>query len=100
MIIFVHDYDVDVPYAPSEHTGVQRKTSAVVESFSQVQKNPQIPEGESVPDFEEKLRPVTAQEGEVNLLSSRSTLKFQETPFASPNISVHIVLQTVGPLRL
>ncbi|XP_026166579.1 immunoglobulin superfamily member 22-like [Mastacembelus armatus] len=46
-----------------EHTGIQRKTSAVVESFSQVQKSPQIPEGESVPDFEEKLRPITAQEG-------------------------------------
>ncbi|XP_059191658.1 immunoglobulin superfamily member 22-like [Centropristis striata] len=47
-----------------EHSGVQRKNSAVVESFSQVQKSPQIPEGESVPDFEEKLRPVTAQEGD------------------------------------
>ncbi|KAI3371505.1 hypothetical protein L3Q82_024091 [Scortum barcoo] len=42
---------------------VQRKTSAVVESFSQVQKSLQIPKGDSVPDFEEKLRPVTAQEG-------------------------------------
>ncbi|KAG7244515.1 hypothetical protein INR49_030167 [Caranx melampygus] len=47
-----------------EHSGIQRKTSAVVESFSQVQKSPQIPKGESVPDFEEKLRPITAQEGE------------------------------------
>lgn len=65
--MFAHDYDVDVLYAPSEHSWVQRKTSAVVESFSQVQKSPQIPEGESVPDFEEKLRPTTAQEGEVNL---------------------------------
>ncbi|KAM6960723.1 immunoglobulin superfamily member 22-like [Aplochiton taeniatus] len=47
-----------------EHSVVQRKTSAVVESFSQVQKSFQIPEGESVPDFEEKPRPLTAQEGD------------------------------------
>ncbi|KAG7523152.1 immunoglobulin superfamily member 22 [Solea senegalensis] len=46
-----------------EQSGFQRKTSAVGETFSQVQKSPQIPEGESVPDFEEKLRPVSAQEG-------------------------------------
>lgn len=54
--------DVNVLSTPPE-SGVQRKTSAVVESFSQVQKSPQIPKGESVPDFEEKLRPITAQEG-------------------------------------
>lgn len=66
---FVHDYEVDVLHAPSEHSGVQRKTSAVVESFSQVQKSSQIPEGESVPDFEEKLQPVTAREDEVNRLA-------------------------------
>ncbi|XP_071359708.1 immunoglobulin superfamily member 22-like isoform X3 [Trachinotus anak] len=47
-----------------EHSGAQRRISAVVESFSQVQKSPQIPKGESVPDFEEKLRPITAQEGD------------------------------------
>lgn len=57
---------VDVLDSPLEHSGVQCKTSAVVESFNQVQKSPQIPEGESVPDFEVKLRPITAQEGEVN----------------------------------
>nr|XP_033491616.1 immunoglobulin superfamily member 22-like isoform X1 [Epinephelus lanceolatus] len=60
-----------------EHTGVQRKTSAVVESFSQVQKNPQIPEGESVPDFEEKLRPVTAQEGDNAVFKAKVTGKPQ-----------------------
>lgn len=60
------EFRLYVLFAPSEHTGVQRKTSAVAESFSQVQKSSQIPEGESVPDFEEKLRPITAQEGEVN----------------------------------
>ncbi|KAE8296494.1 Immunoglobulin superfamily member 22 [Larimichthys crocea] len=47
-----------------EHSGSQRKTSAAMESFSQVQKSTQIPEGESVPDFDEKLRPITAQEGD------------------------------------
>ncbi|XP_037623781.1 immunoglobulin superfamily member 22-like [Sebastes umbrosus] len=60
-----------------EHPGVQRKTSAVVESFSQVQKNPQIPEGESVPDFEEKLRPVTAQEGDNAVFKAKVTGKPQ-----------------------
>ncbi|XP_061772633.1 immunoglobulin superfamily member 22-like [Nerophis ophidion] len=52
----------DVVHA-SDITGIQRKTSAVVETFSQVQKSPSLPEGETVPDFEEKLRPITAQEG-------------------------------------
>nr|XP_057932598.1 immunoglobulin superfamily member 22-like [Doryrhamphus excisus] len=47
-----------------DSTAVQRKTSAVVETFSQVQKSLSIPEGDSVPDFEEKLRPITAQEGD------------------------------------
>lgn len=56
-----------------EHSGVQRKTSAVVESFSQVQKSPQIPEGESVPDFEEKLRPITAQEGDNAVFRAKVT---------------------------
>lgn len=56
---------VDVLDSPLEHSGVQCKTSAVV-GTNQVQKSPQIPEGESVPDFEVKLRPITAQEGEVN----------------------------------
>lgn len=56
----------DVLDLPLEHSGVQCKTSAVVESFNQVEKSPQIPEGESVLDFEVKLRPITAQEGEVN----------------------------------
>lgn len=76
----------------TEHSGVQRKTSAVVESFSQVQKSLQIPEGESVPDFEEKLRPITAQEGKVNwfFFYLIYTLKIQETTFASSNISLHI----------
>ncbi|KAM6925929.1 LOW QUALITY PROTEIN: immunoglobulin superfamily member 22-like [Lycodopsis pacificus] len=58
-----------------EHSGVQRKTSAVVESFSQVQKSSQIPEGESVPDFEVKLRPVTAQEDEHGTASFCTTSK-------------------------
>ncbi|XP_036390385.1 immunoglobulin superfamily member 22-like [Megalops cyprinoides] len=47
-----------------EEQSVQRKISAVVESFSQVQKSFEIPPGESVPDFEEKPRPITAQEGD------------------------------------
>ncbi|KAI1903990.1 hypothetical protein AGOR_G00001080 [Albula goreensis] len=47
-----------------EEQSVQRKTSAVIESFSQVQKSFEIPAGESVPDFEEKPRPITAQEGD------------------------------------
>ncbi|XP_048829497.1 immunoglobulin superfamily member 22-like [Brienomyrus brachyistius] len=42
----------------------QRKISTVVESFSQVHKSFEIPAGESVPDFEEKPRPITAQEGD------------------------------------
>ncbi|KAL4622694.1 immunoglobulin superfamily member 22 [Arapaima gigas] len=48
---------------PDEQS-VQRKTSTVVESFSQVQKSFEIPPGECVPDFEEKPRPITAQEGD------------------------------------
>lgn len=65
---------MDVLYVPLEHSGSQRKTSAAMESFSQVQKSTQIPEGESVPDFDEKLRPITAQEGEGEpLLSSHTT---------------------------
>ncbi|XP_071751221.2 immunoglobulin superfamily member 22-like [Centroberyx gerrardi] len=58
-----------------EHSVVQRKTSAVVESFSQVQKSPQIPGGESVPDFEEKLRPITAQEGDKAVFKAKVTGK-------------------------
>ncbi|CAL9697301.1 unnamed protein product [Knipowitschia caucasica] len=46
-----------------EPSVVQRKSSAGLESYSQVQKSAHIPTGESVPDFVEKLRPVTAQEG-------------------------------------
>lgn len=42
---------------------MQRKTSAVMESFNQVQKSSEIPPGESIPEFEEKPRSVTAQEG-------------------------------------
>ncbi|XP_026775232.3 immunoglobulin superfamily member 22 [Pangasianodon hypophthalmus] len=45
-----------------EQSAVQRKTSAVMESFSQVQKSSEIPPGESIPEFEERPRPVTAQE--------------------------------------
>ncbi|KAM9854709.1 immunoglobulin superfamily member 22-like [Aulostomus maculatus] len=56
-----------------EHSSVQRKTSAVVESFSQVQISENIPEGESVPDFEEKLRPVTAQEGDNTVFRAKVT---------------------------
>lgn len=65
--MFANDSDVSMFafHTPSEHCGVQHKTSSVVESFSQVQKSTKVPEGESVPDFEEKLRPITAQEGEV-----------------------------------
>ncbi|XP_042352847.1 immunoglobulin superfamily member 22-like [Plectropomus leopardus] len=62
-----------------EHSGVQRKSSTVVESFSQVQKSPQIPEGESVPDFEEKLRPVSAQEGDNAVFKAKVTGKPQPT---------------------
>ncbi|XP_066557228.1 immunoglobulin superfamily member 22-like [Amia ocellicauda] len=47
-----------------EEQSIQRKTSATVESFSQVQKSFEIPAGECVPDFEEKPRPLTLQEGE------------------------------------
>ncbi|XP_027029085.2 immunoglobulin superfamily member 22 [Tachysurus fulvidraco] len=46
-----------------EQSAVQRKTSAVMESFNQVQKSSEIPPGESIPEFEEKPRPITAQEG-------------------------------------
>ncbi|XP_044213840.1 immunoglobulin superfamily member 22-like isoform X2 [Thunnus albacares] len=56
-----------------EHSGVQRKSSAVVESFSQVQKSTHVPEGESVPDFEEKLRPITAQEGDNAVFKAKVT---------------------------
>ncbi|XP_035521440.1 immunoglobulin superfamily member 22-like [Morone saxatilis] len=56
-----------------EHSGIQRKTSAVAESFSQVQKSTIIPEGESVPDFEEKLRPTTAQEGDNAVFKAKVT---------------------------
>ncbi|KAG7324364.1 hypothetical protein KOW79_012380 [Hemibagrus wyckioides] len=47
-----------------EQSAVQRKTSAVMESFDQVQKSSEIPPGESIPEFEEKPRSVTAQEGD------------------------------------
>ncbi|XP_072529480.1 immunoglobulin superfamily member 22-like [Salminus brasiliensis] len=47
-----------------EQSGVQRKISGVMESFSQVQKNSEIPAGESIPDFEDRPRPFTAQEGD------------------------------------
>ncbi|KAL7858382.1 hypothetical protein AOLI_G00184840 [Acnodon oligacanthus] len=46
-----------------ESSGVQRKISGVMESFSQVQKSFEIPAGECLPDFEDKPRPITAQEG-------------------------------------
>ncbi|KAM7396477.1 hypothetical protein PAMP_019513 [Pampus punctatissimus] len=62
-----------------EHSGVQRKTSAVVESFSQVQISTHIPEGESVPDFEEKLRPITAQEGDNAVFKAKVTGNPQPT---------------------
>lgn len=48
----------------TEPSAVQRKTSAV-ESFSQVQRSSDIPPGESIPEFEERPRPATAQEGEM-----------------------------------
>lgn len=96
---FAH-YDVDVLFffcLPSEHAGVQSRTSAVVEFFSQVQKSPQIPEGESVPDFEEKLRPITAREGEV--ISQHLEISGKR-PLRPLNISLHIALRTtVSPLR-
>ncbi|XP_069384393.1 immunoglobulin superfamily member 22 [Paralichthys olivaceus] len=56
-----------------EHSGAQRKTSAAAESFSQVQKSTHIPKGESVPDFEEKLRPITAQEGDSAMFRAKVT---------------------------
>ncbi|XP_056138393.1 immunoglobulin superfamily member 22-like [Lampris incognitus] len=56
-----------------EHSVVHRKTSAVVESSSQVQKSLQIPKGESAPDFEEKPRTVTAQEGDKAVLRAKVT---------------------------
>nr|XP_046251316.1 immunoglobulin superfamily member 22-like [Scatophagus argus] len=56
-----------------EHSGAQRKTSALVESYSQVQKSPQVPEGESVPDFEEKLHPIAAQEGDSAVFKAKVT---------------------------
>ncbi|XP_028263452.1 immunoglobulin superfamily member 22-like isoform X2 [Parambassis ranga] len=62
-----------------EHSGLQRKTSAAVESFSQVQKSSKIPKGESVPDFEEKLRPITAQEGENAVFKAKVTGNPQPT---------------------
>ncbi|XP_026872193.2 immunoglobulin superfamily member 22 isoform X2 [Electrophorus electricus] len=46
-----------------EHSGVQRKSSAIMETFSQMQKSLAIPPGECAPEFEERSRPVTAQEG-------------------------------------
>lgn len=45
---------------------MRRKTSAVMESFSQVQKSSEIPPGESIPEFEERPCPVIAQEGEMS----------------------------------
>ncbi|XP_029107754.1 immunoglobulin superfamily member 22-like [Scleropages formosus] len=47
-----------------EEQSEQRKISTTVESFSQVQKSFEIPPGECVPDFEEKPRPISAQEGD------------------------------------
>lgn len=49
----------------TEQSAAQHKTSAVMESFSQVRKSTEIPPGESIPEFEERPRPVTAQEGEM-----------------------------------
>ncbi|XP_047452409.1 immunoglobulin superfamily member 22-like isoform X2 [Mugil cephalus] len=62
-----------------EHYEVQRKTSAVVESFSQVQKSTEVPEGESVPDFEEKPRPITTQEGDNAVFKAKVTGNPQPT---------------------
>lgn len=64
-----------------EHSVVQRKTSAVVESFSQVQKSPHIPAGESIPDFEERPRPITAQEGD------KVSFKVKVTGNPIPNVT-------------
>ncbi|XP_066526079.1 immunoglobulin superfamily member 22-like [Hoplias malabaricus] len=52
------------PRLLEEAGGAQRRISGVMESFSQVQKSLEIPAGECVPDFEDKPRPVTAQEGD------------------------------------
>ncbi|KAJ8249398.1 hypothetical protein GJAV_G00234370 [Gymnothorax javanicus] len=41
-----------------------RKVSSVVESYSHVQKSSNIPAGESMPEFEERPRPITVQEGD------------------------------------
>ncbi|KAF7668962.1 hypothetical protein LDENG_00273530 [Lucifuga dentata] len=59
--------------AVDEHSVAQRKISGVMESFNQVQKSPHIPEGESLPDFAEKLRPVTAQEGDSAVFKAKVT---------------------------
>ncbi|KAM9568035.1 LOW QUALITY PROTEIN: immunoglobulin superfamily member 22-like [Salvelinus alpinus] len=40
----------------------KRKVLAIVESFSQVQKSLQIPEGQSMPDFEERPHPIRDKE--------------------------------------
>ncbi|XP_028440258.1 immunoglobulin superfamily member 22 isoform X1 [Perca flavescens] len=56
-----------------EHSGVQYKTSAVVESCSKVLKSLHLPKGESVPDFVEKLRPITAQEGDNAVFKAKVT---------------------------
>ncbi|KAL2093519.1 hypothetical protein ACEWY4_010831 [Coilia grayii] len=50
-------------YTGTEQTVVHRKTSAIGEYYSQVQKSPAIPPEESMPDFELRPRPITAQEG-------------------------------------
>ncbi|XP_033823481.2 immunoglobulin superfamily member 22-like [Periophthalmus magnuspinnatus] len=60
-----------------EHSSIQRKSSAVVETYTQVQTSPHVPAGESVPDFEEKLRPVTAQEGDNAVFRAKVTGKPQ-----------------------
>lgn len=79
---------------PQNTLGVQRKNSAVVESYSQVQKSLQIPEGDSVPDFEEKLRPITAQEGEV-------TRSFHlAAPWNLKKRPSHCLINNCEPLRL
>ncbi|XP_046907454.1 immunoglobulin superfamily member 22-like isoform X1 [Hypomesus transpacificus] len=67
--------------AVEEHSVVQRKTSAVVESFSQLQKSPHVPVGESVPDFEERPRPITAQEGD------KVSFKVKVTGTPSPTVT-------------
>ncbi|KAI9523592.1 hypothetical protein NQZ68_026534 [Dissostichus eleginoides] len=62
-----------------DHSWAQCKTSAVVESFSQVLKSPQIPEGVSVPDFDEKLRPITAQEGDNAVFKAKVLCQLSDT---------------------